>query len=69
MGRSPARYYLEIASTAPGTAGSVGHAGGGSRGACGFVSASHFSKCYRELYNRSPQQERADRKLTLQAVR
>jgi transcriptional regulator GlxA family with amidase domain len=31
--------------------------------ACGFVSASHFSKCYRELYGRSPQQERADRKL------
>jgi len=33
--------------------------------ACGFVSASHFSKCYRELYGRSPQQERADRKQLL----
>ena len=29
--------------------------------ACGFVSASHFSKCYRELYGRSPQQERQGR--------
>ena len=35
--------------------------------ACGFVSASHFSKCYRELYARSPQQERADRKQLLVA--
>ncbi len=29
--------------------------------ASGFVSASHFSKCYRELYARSPQQERQQR--------
>ena len=35
--------------------------------ACGFVSASHFSKCYRELYARSPQQERVDRKQLLAA--
>ncbi len=35
--------------------------------ACGFVSASHFSKCYRELYGRSPQQERVDRKQLLAA--
>lgn len=27
--------------------------------ACGFVSASHFSKCYRQLYGRSPREERA----------
>ncbi len=27
--------------------------------ACGFVSASHFSKCYRQAYGRSPKQERA----------
>jgi len=63
MGRSPARYYLEIRldrarhlliqSTMPVVEVAV---------ACGFVSASHFSKCYRELYNRSPQQERAERK-------
>ncbi|MEO0921124.1 MAG: AraC family transcriptional regulator, partial [Pseudomonadota bacterium] len=30
--------------------------------ACGFISASHFSKCYRELYQKSPQQERAEHK-------
>ena len=62
MGRSPARYYLEIRldrarhlliqSTLPVVEVAV---------ACGFVSASHFSKCYRELYGRSPQQERADK--------
>lgn len=70
MGRSPARYYLEIRldrarhllvqSSMPVVEVAV---------ACGFVSASHFSKCYRELYNRSPQQERAERKLTLQMAR
>ncbi|MIL09289.1 GlxA family transcriptional regulator [Salmonella enterica subsp. enterica] len=64
MGRSPARYYLEIRldrarhlliqSSMPVVEVAV---------ACGFVSASHFSKCYRELYARSPQQERLDRKL------
>jgi transcriptional regulator GlxA family with amidase domain len=63
MGRSPARYYLEIRlerarhllvqSTLPVVEVAV---------ACGFVSASHFSKCYREIYNRSPQQERAERR-------
>ncbi|RWD43079.1 MAG: GlxA family transcriptional regulator [Mesorhizobium sp.] len=68
MGRSPARYYLEIRldrarhlliqSSMPVVEVAV---------ACGFVSASHFSKCYRELYARSPQQERVDRKLPLVA--
>ncbi|EKF20933.1 GlxA family transcriptional regulator [Nitratireductor pacificus] len=68
MGRSPARYYLEIRldrarhlliqSPMPVVEVAV---------ACGFVSASHFSKCYRELYARSPQQERADRKQLLAA--
>ena len=68
MGRSPARYYLEIRldrarhlliqSTMPVVEVAV---------ACGFVSASHFSKCYRELYSRSPQQERADRKQQIAA--
>ena len=63
MGRSPARYYLEIRldrarhlliqSTMPVVEVAI---------ACGFVSASHFSKCYRELYAKSPQQERAERK-------
>lgn len=66
MGRSPARYYLEIRldrarhlliqSTMPVVEVAV---------ACGFVSASHFSKCYREVYARSPQQERAERKQVL----
>jgi transcriptional regulator GlxA family with amidase domain len=70
MGRSPARYYLEIRldrarhllvqSSMPVVEVAV---------ACGFVSASHFSKCYREVYNRSPQQERAERKLNLSTVR
>ncbi len=60
MGRSPARYYLELRldrarhlllqSTLPVVEIAV---------ACGFVSASHFSKCYRELHGRSPQKERA----------
>lgn len=68
MGRSPARYYLElrldrarhllIQSSMPVVEVAV---------ACGFVSASHFSKCYRELYARSPQQERGDRKLPIAA--
>lgn len=63
MGRSPARYYLEIRlersrnlliqSSLPIVEVAV---------ACGFVSASHFSKCYRELYARTPQQERLERK-------
>lgn len=68
MGRSPARYYLEIRldrarhlllqSSMPVVEVAV---------ACGFVSASHFSKCYRELYGRSPQQERAERKMLVAA--
>lgn len=70
MGRSPARYYLEIRldrarhllvqSAMPVVEVAV---------ACGFVSASHFSKCYREIYNRTPQQERAERKLLISASR
>jgi len=67
LGRSPARYYLEIRldrarhlliqSDAPIVEVAV---------ACGFVSASHFSKCYRELYGRSPQQERQQRDTLLE---
>ena len=59
MGRSPARYYLEvrldrarhllIQSALPVVEVAI---------ACGFISASHFSKCYRELYSKSPLQER-----------
>ena len=68
MGRSPARYYLEIRldrarhlllqSSLPVVEVAV---------ACGFVSASHFSKCYRELYGKSPQQERAGREAEMAA--
>nr|WP_272211737.1 GlxA family transcriptional regulator [Marinicella sp. W31]MDC2877630.1 GlxA family transcriptional regulator [Marinicella sp. W31] len=70
MGRSPARYYLEIRldrarrllaqSTMPVVDVAV---------ACGFVSASHFSKCYREIYQCSPQQERALRRQARMSVR
>ena len=59
MGRSPARYYLEvrldrarhllIQSTLPVVDVAI---------ACGFISASHFSKCYREMYGKPPLQER-----------
>lgn len=62
MGRPPARYYLEIRldrarhlllqSSLPIVEVAI---------ACGFISASHFSKCYRETYHKSPQQERIDR--------
>ncbi len=60
MGRSPARYYLEIRldrarhlliqSALPVVEVAI---------ACGFISASHFSKCYRELFGKSPLQERS----------
>jgi len=61
LGRSPARYYLELRlerarhlllqSDMPIVDVAV---------ACGFVSASHFSKCYRSLFGRSPQSDRRD---------
>ena len=61
LGRSPARYYLELRlerarhlllqSDMPIVEVAI---------ACGFVSASHFSKCYRSLFNRSPQGDRRD---------
>ena len=59
LGRSPARYYLDLRldrarhllfqSNMSVVEVAV---------ACGFVSASHFSKCYRELFGRSPQVDR-----------
>ena len=33
--------------------------------ACGFVSASHFSKCYREIYSRTPRAERIPDNLSI----
>lgn len=62
LGRSPARYYLELRlerarqllmqSDMPIVDVAI---------ACGFVSASHFSKCYRGLFGRSPQSDRRQR--------
>lgn len=59
LGRSPARYYMELRlkrahdllcqTALPVVDVSV---------ACGFVSASHFSKCYREAYGHPPRAER-----------
>lgn len=59
LGRSPARYYLELRlerarylllqSDMPIVDVAI---------ACGFISASHFSKCYRSLFARSPQGDR-----------
>ncbi len=60
LGRSPAQYYLELRLER-------------SRNllyqtempivdlamACGFASPSHFSKCYRQMYGKSPRQERS----------
>ncbi|MEO0636706.1 MAG: GlxA family transcriptional regulator [Pseudomonadota bacterium] len=69
MGRSPARYYLELRlerarhlllqSSLPVVDIAI---------ACGFVSASHFSKCYRELYGKSPQVERNSRDVLEPAI-
>ncbi|MEQ8966885.1 MAG: GlxA family transcriptional regulator [Azospirillaceae bacterium] len=59
LGRAPAQYYLELRldrsrhllyqSDMPIVDVAL---------ACGFVSPSHFSKCYRDLYGRSPRDER-----------
>ncbi len=60
LGRTPARHYLELRlkraqmlltqTSMPILDVSI---------ACGFVSASHFSKCYREMFDRPPRAERA----------
>lgn len=60
LGRSPARYYMDLRlkrahdllcqTALPVLDVSI---------ACGFVSASHFSKCYREAYGHPPRAERA----------
>lgn len=69
LGRSPARYYLEvrlerarhllIQTSMPVIEVAV---------ASGFVSASHFSRCYRDLYGRSPQNERQQRGQLIEPV-
>jgi transcriptional regulator GlxA family with amidase domain len=60
MNRSPARYYLELRLNksrllllqTPMPVIDVALA-------CGFVSASHFSKCYRDFFGKTPRQERS----------
>ncbi len=59
LGRTPTRYYLELRlyrarMLLTQTAMSVLDIAL----ACGFVSASHFSKCYREFFLKSPRDER-----------
>jgi transcriptional regulator GlxA family with amidase domain len=59
LSRTPTRYYLELRlhrarALLKQTALSVLDVGL----ACGFVSASHFSKCYREFFHRTPREER-----------
>lgn len=59
LGRTPTRYYLELRlqkarTLLLQTSLSVLDVAL----ACGFVSASHFSKCYREFYAKTPRQER-----------
>src|SRR5512147_2079830 len=59
LGRSPARYYLELRLNRARllllqTNMSVIDVAL----ACGFVSASHFSKCYRDFFGRTPRRER-----------
>ena len=59
IGASPTRYYLQLRLSRARTlllqtsmpVLSVGLA-------CGFISASHFSKCYSEFFNRTPSHER-----------
>jgi len=62
LGRTPTRYYLELRLDRART---LLHQTSMSildvALACGFVSASHFSKCYREFFARTPRQERATR--------
>lgn len=59
LARTPTRYYLELRlhrarALLTQTALSVLDVGL----ACGFVSASHFSKCYREFFQKTPREER-----------
>ncbi len=66
IGRSPAQYYLELRlERARHLLYQSEMAIVDLAMACGFVSASHFSKCYRDLYGKSP---RAERQATLEVV-
>jgi transcriptional regulator GlxA family with amidase domain len=59
LGRTPTRFYLELRlhrarALLTQTAMSILNVAL----ACGFVSASHFSKCYREFFHKMPREER-----------
>ena len=61
LGRTPTRYYLELRlhrarALLTQTSMSILNVAL----ACGFVSASHFSKCYREFFHKMPREERRD---------
>jgi transcriptional regulator GlxA family with amidase domain len=57
--RTPTRYYLDLRLTqARSLLGQTAMSVLDVALACGFVSASHFSKCYRELFHRTPREER-----------
>ncbi|MGD1877810.1 MAG: GlxA family transcriptional regulator [Kiloniellaceae bacterium] len=61
LGRTPTRYYLELRlhrarALLTQTAMSILNVAL----ACGFVSASHFSKCYREFFHKMPREERQE---------
>ena len=57
--RTPTRYYLELRLyRARSLLGQTAMSVLGVALACGFVSASHFSKCYREFFHKTPREER-----------
>jgi transcriptional regulator GlxA family with amidase domain len=65
IGKTPTRYYLDLRlnrarALLRQTSLSILAVGV----ACGFVSASHFSKCYADLFGRSPSDERAGARRT-----
>ncbi|HET8727070.1 MAG TPA: GlxA family transcriptional regulator [Alphaproteobacteria bacterium] len=61
LGRAPAHYYLELRlERARHLLYQSDLAIVDIALACGFVSASHFSKCYRQMYGKSPREERSN---------
>jgi transcriptional regulator GlxA family with amidase domain len=61
--RTPTRYYLELRlDRARGLLTQTAMSVLDVALACGFVSASHFSKCYREFFGKTPREERAPRR-------
>ncbi len=59
--RTPTRYYLELRLLrARGLLTQTAMSVLDVAMACGFVSASHFSKCYRDFFERTPREDRSD---------